>query len=46
MALKMPKALQAYDRLDVATVDCGNGWLYQIKSFSRVAKYSAREQAR
>ena len=46
MALKLKKALQAYDRLDVATVDCGNGWLYQIKSFSSVAKYFAREQAR
>ena len=46
MALKLTKALQAYDRLDVATVDCGNGWLYQIKSFSSVAKHFAREQAR
>ena len=46
MALKLKKALQAYDRLDVATVDCGNGWLYQIKSFSSVAKHFAREQAR
>ena len=46
MALKLTKALQAYDRMDVATVDCGNGWLYQIKSFSSVAKYFAREQAR
>lgn len=46
MALKLTKALQAYDRLDVATVDCGNGWLYRIKSFSSVAKHFAREQAR
>ena len=46
MALKLKKALQAYDRLDVATVDCGNGWLYRIKSFSSVAKHFAREQAR
>ena len=46
MALKLKKALNAYDRVDVATVDCGNGWLYQIKSFSSVAKIFAREQAR
>lgn len=46
MALKLTKALQAYDRLDVATVDCGNGWLYKIKSFSSVVKNFAREQAR
>ena len=46
MALKLKKALQAYDRVDVATVDCGNGWLYKIKSFSSVVKNFAREQAR
>ena len=46
MALKLTKALRAYDRVDVATVDCGNGWLYQIKSFSSVIKNFAREQAR
>ena len=46
MALKLKKALQAYDRMDTATVDCGNGWLYQIKSFASVAKQFAREQAR
>ena len=46
MAIKLSKALQAYDRVDTATVDCGNGWLYEIKSFSSAVKAFAREQAR
>lgn len=46
MALKLTKALQAYDRVDVATVDCGNGWLWKIKSFSSAVKIFAKEQAR
>lgn len=46
MAIKLTKALAAYDRLDVTTVDCGNGWLWKIKSFTSIVKIFAREQAR
>ena len=46
MALQLTKALQAYDRVDQTTIDCGNGWLWRIKSFSSAAKNFAKEQAR
>jgi hypothetical protein len=46
MALQLKKALSAYDRLDVADVDCGNGWICQVKSFASVVKVFAKEQAR
>lgn len=46
MAISLRNALKAYDRVDVAEVDCGNGWICQIKSFGSVSKQYAKEQAR
>lgn len=46
MAISLKKALSAYDRIDTAKVDCGNGWFYEIKPFSAVTKIFSKEQAR
>lgn len=45
MALSLKNALKAYERVDVAEIDCG-GWTCSIKSFSSVAKDYTKEQAR
>lgn len=46
MALQLRNALKAYDRVDVADIECGNGWVCQVRSFGSVAKQYAKEQAR
>lgn len=46
MAISLRNALKAYDRIDVADIDCGNGWVCQIHSFNSVAKQFSKEQAR
>lgn len=46
MAISLKNALKAYDRVDVAEIDCGNGWTCEIHSFNSVAKQFSKEQAR
>lgn len=45
MALKLKNALKAYDRIDVAEIDCGNGWTCEIRSFGSVSKEFSKVQA-
>lgn len=45
MSLKLRNALKAYDRVDVAEIDCGNGWICNIRSFGSVSKEFTKIQA-
>lgn len=46
MAIKLGKAMSAYDRVDTTDVDCGNGWICEIRSFPSVVKEFAKIQAK
>lgn len=45
MALKINNALGAYQREDTAKIDCGNGWLVELKPYSSVIKELSKVQA-
>lgn len=46
MALSLTKALLPYDRQDTAQVECGGGWIVEVKPYSSVIKELSRQQAK
>lgn len=46
MAISLKKALNNYDRMDTAKVDCGYGWFVEIRPFSSAYKALSKEKAK
>lgn len=46
MAISLTKALLPYDRQDTAQVECGGGWIVEVKPYTSVIKELSRQQAK
>lgn len=46
MAISLKKALNNYNRMDTAKVDCGGGWFIEIRPFTSSYKALSKEKAK